>query len=442
MLRVVVTTTPLYGHVAPLLDVARALAGRGHEVTVLTGEEFRELVVRTGLAFAALPPAADIVHRHGRARRPRVIEGREAILETFVRPLPAQHLALRDVLASGAWDVVVSDAAFLGALPLVLGAPLDARVPVIGVSVTPLSLNSVDAAPFGSALQPGRTPRTRRRNRRIQWLLRHGPLRPLHTELDRILTRFGVAPGRVDYFDHTIYFDLTFQLAPAELEYPRREMPSTVRFVGPMLGASASAERPDWWGDLTDRTVVHVTQGTLDTDPHKLVLPAIRALEDEPVLTVVTTPVPEAELARALGGTLPRNTRVAPFLSYDELLPRVRAVVSNGGFGGVQHALRHGVPLVLAGDTEEKPEVAARVRHVGAGIDLRTGRPTPRQVRRAVRAVLSEPRYAAEAARVGRSIARLGDPATTVADAVEGAASVTVTSSRWETGDRPAAPLL
>ena len=36
-------------------------------------------------------------------------------------------------------------------------------------------------------------------------------------------------------------------------------------------------------------------------------------------------------------------------------------MVTNGGYGGVQLALAHGVPLVVAGNTEEKGEIAARV---------------------------------------------------------------------------------
>ena len=116
-----------------------------------------------------------------------------------------------------------------------------------------------------------------------------------------------------------------------------------------------------------------------------------------------------------------RNVRVAPFLPYNDLLPRVRVVVSNGGFGGVTQALRYGVPLVVAGDTEDKPEVGARVRRVGVGIDLRTGTPTPRQVRRAVRAVLSQPGYTDRAAGMERSIRRLKDPSSTIVDALEAA---------------------
>ena len=62
------------------------------------------------------------------------------------------------------------------------------------------------------------------------------------------------------------------------------------------------------------------------------------------------------------------------------LLPHVDAMVTNGGYGGVQQALAHGVPLVVAGDSEDKPEVAARVQWSGAGINLHTGRPSPAMV--------------------------------------------------------------
>jgi UDP:flavonoid glycosyltransferase YjiC (YdhE family) len=58
-------------------------------------------------------------------------------------------------------------------------------------------------------------------------------------------------------------------------------------------------------------------------------------------------------------------------------------MITNGGYGGVQHALRHGVPVIVAGETADKAEVAARVQYTGAGIDLGTARrprlPSPQQ---------------------------------------------------------------
>jgi UDP:flavonoid glycosyltransferase YjiC (YdhE family) len=75
------------------------------------------------------------------------------------------------------------------------------------------------------------------------------------------------------------------------------------------------------------------------------------------------------------------------------LLPSVDVMVTNGGYGAAQRALMTGVPLIVAGNTEDKPEVAARVEWFGAGVNLRTGIPTAAMVRRAVRQVLDDGGY-------------------------------------------------
>lgn len=59
----------------------------------------------------------------------------------------------------------------------------------------------------------------------------------------------------------------------------------------------------------------------------------------------------------------------------------------------MQMALAHGVPLVVAGTSEDKPEAGTRVACSGAGMNLRTAAPKPEQVRRAVDALLHQPRY-------------------------------------------------
>ncbi|CAI3796551.1 glycosyltransferase [Pseudarthrobacter sp. MM222] len=105
-----------------------------------------------------------------------------------------------------------------------------------------------------------------------------------------------------------------------------------------------------------------------------------------------------------LTGPLPDNVRVASYLPYDELLPKTDVLVTNGGYGGVQFALRHGVPLVVAGQTEEKPEVCARVAWSGTGINLRTNRPKPEAVAEAVRAVLADSSYREAGSRIGSAI--------------------------------------
>ena len=75
-------------------------------------------------------------------------------------------------------------------------------------------------------------------------------------------------------------------------------------------------------------------------------------------------------------------------------------MVTNGGYGAVQRALSTGVPLVVAGDTEDKPEVAARVEWCGVGVNLRTGTPSVTALRNAVRDVLGDASYRLAAERL------------------------------------------
>ena len=146
--------------------------------------------------------------------------------------------------------------------------------------------------------------------------------------------------------------------------------------------------------------MVHVTQGTLDNaDLGRLLVPAMAAMASDDVLVVATTGGPDPEPLRR---GLPDNVRLERFVPHDRLLPLVDVMVTNGGYGGVQQALAHGVPLVVAGDSEDKPEVAARVRWSGAGIDLRTGKPHPGTIARSVRQVLTDPSYKAAGPGPGR----------------------------------------
>jgi MGT family glycosyltransferase len=192
-----------------------------------------------------------------------------------------------------------------------------------------------------------------------------------------------------------------------------------VRFVGALGPPSPMrAPLPAWWDDLDgDRPVVLVTQGTVKVDPDNLLHPAIEALAGEDVFVVATTGGldPSPILARHAA----RNVRLERFVPFSDLLPHVDVVVTNGGYGGTQQALLHGIPVVVAGMTEGKNEVAARVRWSGAGIDLRTDAAAPGQVRTAVRTLLTDRSYRDRAKRLAAAYATHDGPRT-AATLVEG----------------------
>lgn len=137
-----------------------------------------------------------------------------------------------------------------------------------------------------------------------------------------------------------------------------------------------------------------VNQGTVAKDPDDLIAPTIKGLKHERML-VVAVPVEHGHL-----GELPANVRAEPFIPFDHLFPHVDVFVTNGGYGDTRCALAHGVPVVVAGATEDKMEVAARVEWAGAGINLRKKRPSPAQVRAAVKKVLANPVYRRIAERI------------------------------------------
>ncbi|MGZ4512735.1 MAG: glycosyltransferase, partial [Mycobacterium sp.] len=185
--------------------------------------------------------------------------------------------------------------------------------------------------------------------------------------------------------------DAIFQFSVSSFEYSLSDAPAALQFIGPLSATGSQAPLPDWWDDLDgNRPVVHVTQGTVaNADYGQLIAPTLCALAEEDVLVVVATGGRPLDTLPSL----PDNARAATYLPYDELIPRTAVYVTNGGYGGIQYALRYGVPIVATGGKEDKPEVGARVAWSGVGRRLRSERPTPRALRRNILSVLNQPHY-------------------------------------------------
>jgi UDP:flavonoid glycosyltransferase YjiC (YdhE family) len=169
---------------------------------------------------------------------------------------------------------------------------------------------------------------------------------------------------------------------------------------------------------------VFVTQGTVaNEDFDQLIGPTLAAMSDEPDILVVATM--GGRPADALRGPLPANARVAAYLPFDWLLPKVDVLVTNGGYGTVNQALALGIPLVVAGVTEDKAEVSARVAWSGTGINLRTQSPSVDVLRRAIEDVLHVSGFREAAARVAAEFAAI-DTETEVLRLVHAASTIAI----------------
>jgi UDP:flavonoid glycosyltransferase YjiC (YdhE family) len=439
MAKILVASMPFAGHVSPLGAVSAELVRRGHEVVAYTGAKYRDRFIRGGANWLPWIKATDFDDADLAATFPAIGDGKgmrgdRANVDYVLFGTAAGQIA--DIMAGAPYDLLVTDqVAFGGAIA---GQALG--IPWVTVAVTPLSLTSRHLPPVGTPWPPSPGPAARARDAVLRGLLSLVCRRMIDPRLNALRAGVGlgpVEPGRL--FDGIYSTDLVLAQGVPGLEYPRPDLPAHVHFIGRLAPPSpapttttaansatathsvaggssdAGGGLPDWWPELVAATtVVHVTQGTLDTNPDDLIRPTIAGLADRDVLVVLTTGGSDP----AGLGPLPANVRAASFIPHDLLLPEVDVMVTNGGWGGVLGALQAGVPLVVAGDSLDKPEGAHRVAWSGAGIDLRTGRPRPDRVAAAVDQLRTDPTFRARARELGAAMDAAGGT-TRAADLIE-----------------------
>lgn len=406
---ILICSTPVHGHVMPLLSVSRHLAQQGHRVRFLTGQRYADAVRGTGAEFLPLPTEADYddtdmnVSFPGRVGKSGVSGIRWDVSNIFLKPAPAQIRAVDEAITAEPVDVILIESMFIGAVGLLTRTRAE-RPAIVNLGIIPLGVESVDTAPFGLGVLPKPGPLGWIRNAALGVLTKKVIFGGVQREAEQILLEATGKKLDGFFMSGASRADAIVQFTVPGFEYPRRDLPDTVHFVGPLSRVRPSGgELPEWWSELDgSRPVVHVTQGTVaNTNYDELIAPTMTGLAEDDVLVVVST---GGRPLSTLPSPLPANVRAAEYLPYDKLLPLTDVLVSNGGYGGVHYALEHGVPLVVAGKTEDKAEVTARVGWTGAGVNLATNTPTAEKLRDGVRTVLGNDGYREASRRIGAEI--------------------------------------
>jgi UDP:flavonoid glycosyltransferase YjiC (YdhE family) len=416
MSKVLIAAAPLAGHAGPMLIVAEFLRRQGHDVLFSSSDFFREKAEARDLRFLPLVGNANYDYR----QLGELIPG----LRTFTSPIdlsnsyvkhmlgdriPDQYRGMRKIIDEENVDLVMTDVGFWGIFPLLLRN--EPRPPVISCGTTAPMWH--DPA-FSILTGPDETPEGLKRNLEHSRKWKEGRA-PADIYVNEVLQKLGAqVPGGFDLTD-TMYSlpDLFLQLGAEEFEFPRHNKRPNLRFIGPILPESKSQmEIPLSLDD--SKPVVFVTQGTLaNFDFDQLLNPALSGLAGEDVQVYATAGGGPVEAIVASG-----NSIVEGYIPYELILPKTSVFVTNGGYNGVQQALSYGVPVVSAGASEDKPQVCARVKWSGAGIDLETGAPTAEQISRAVIQVLRDPSYRDRAKVLGAAIAKT-NALKTIAEIVE-----------------------
>ncbi|MGP0102449.1 MAG: glycosyltransferase [Solirubrobacteraceae bacterium] len=387
------------GHAFPMIALGRALAARGHHVTLQTWRRWQQHVEAEGMDFAPAPEYQ--VFPQG----PEPLDFYEAVVHATHDTLPL----VREL----APDVVVAD---ILTLAPALAAELDGRPRATLIPhVHPHGAPGFPIYSLGARLP--RTAAGRALWRQAQRASDRG-LERGRVELNQTRARVGLAP--LDHVHGGISRQLALVATFPQLEYPR-VWPAHVHVVGPLMWEPPARDvelpRGGSGGVAPDAPLVLVAPSTAQDSEHTLLRAALRGLADAPVRVLATynRRLPPRSLS------VPANARVVDWVSYSRTMPHCDVVVCHVGHGTLVRALSSGCAVVACPAVGDMNENAARVAWAGAGVRVPRRFVTPRALRLAVERALGDPAIRARAREVA-AWAGKHDAGETAARLVEGLA--------------------
>ncbi|HEX9969751.1 MAG TPA: nucleotide disphospho-sugar-binding domain-containing protein [Acidimicrobiales bacterium] len=384
-MRALFVCQPAYGHFHPLVPLATACEDAGHDVAFAVSPSFVPMVEAAG--FEAIAAGLDWLESEPERAFPETAGMAPEELGPFLfMQVFLEHAA----------------AAMAGDLPAVCEQwSADLLVHESIEFGTPMAAERM-GLPWATVVVQATWPRSAW----MDWLA---------PALDRLRPDFGLPP---DPTLERLFAGLRLACHPPSFELagdPERWVPG-LRRLRP-VPYDGPQPPPPWLEELGggERPSVLVTLGTVFNRSGSDVLgTVVRALGEEPVDVVVA-----AGHAATDFGALPDNVRVEPWVPLSAAARVVDVVGGHGGWGTTTATLAAGKPSLVLPQGADQPDNAFRVAAAGAGLCLSRAEVTGEAVRAAVRELLEEPLYFANAQRLRRELEAMPSPAEVVPFLVE-----------------------
>ena len=414
--RIVLTTFGSLGDLHPYMAIALELQQRGHHPVIATSEIYRAKISDAGLAFHAvrpdLPPLADAGEIIAKVMAART--GPEYLFKNLLMPHLRENYQDLSEAVRGT-DLLVSHL-------VTFAGPVVAEktgVPWVSSVLAPISLWSAHDPPvlptvpglaftrsFGPSFNRGLMQLGRRVS--ASWV---APVQKLRTEL-------GLPRGRHPLFEGQHSPDLVLALFSATLAAPQPDWPPHTKITGfPFY------DRRDQSG------MAPGLARFLDAGPPPIVFTlGSSAVFDAGSFFEVSIAAAQQLGQRALlliGDDSNLHYRVLPpgiaafdYAPYSEIFPRAAAIVHQGGVGTTGQAMRAGKPMLVMPYSHDQPDHAARMTRLRIGLSIARHRYTTARAAAALGKLLSDPRFAKNAAEIGQRV-RAETGARAAADAIE-----------------------
>jgi rhamnosyltransferase subunit B len=351
------------GDVHPFVGLGLALRQRGHDVTVITGAYFENLVRRVGLDMVPLGSAQeflDVLHDPD-AWHP--LRSFNFIARYILKGLPMVYDAIAARYLPGETVVVAGSLAFGARV-----AQEKLGVPVVSMHLQPALFRSAYQTPVLPGLYlPDWYPRFLKRF--LFWL---GDTllidRALAPGLNDYRQQLGLPPVRriLTHWWHSPQRILA--LFPSWYAAPQPDWPPQTRLVGfPLYDERGVEELPAELGDFlaAGSPPLVFTPGSANVQGQDFFRAAVDACERLGRRGLLLTRFPEQ-----LPAPLPPAVRHFAFIPFSQVLPQAAALVHHGGIGTSAQALAAGVPQVVMPLAHDQFDNAERLRRLGVSRTL------------------------------------------------------------------------
>ncbi|HUC81325.1 MAG TPA: nucleotide disphospho-sugar-binding domain-containing protein [Flavisolibacter sp.] len=395
--KILFASFPGDGHFNPLTGLAVHLKAQGYDVRFYAASAYREKVEKMNLPYYPFVRARELdvnkideTFPERKNHKSQIAKLNHDTINVFIKQGPEFYADVKEIYQQFPFDLLVGDILFTG-IPFVTDLM---QIPTVGVGVVPITKNSKDLPPAGMGMLPSYTVFGRIKQSLLRFVAKNVLFAKSNKVMKEVFEEYGISVSADNIFDMMpAKCNIVLQSGTPGFEYKRSDMDPKYKYVGPLLPFTSKKARAKWHNEKLShyKKVVLVTQGTVEKDETKLLVPTLEAFRNTDYLVVVTTGGSKTEELRRQYNA--PNIIIEDYIAFADIMPYADVYVTNGGMGGVQLSIENKLPLVTAGVHEGKNEICARVGYFNLGVNLKTERPSPEQIRKAVEQVISNPAY-------------------------------------------------
>jgi MGT family glycosyltransferase len=409
--KILFASIPADGHFNPLTGLAKHLQATGYDVRWYSQDYYKVKLVKLQIPYYPFVHAPQINQLNFESyftervnQKSPAAKFRFDLEHCFIGPVKNMIKDIENIYAEFPFDLVVTDIMFFG-IPIIKAK---FKVPVIAAGVIPVAETSKDLPPVGLGLTPSGTAFGKMTQALMRLVSDVALFKKPNKLFKSLLQEYGAVVPEGNVFD-ILYrsADIVLQSGTPSFEYKRNDLGKNIRFAGALLPYTSNTNNTTWFDERLNKydKIVLLTQGTVEKDINKLLVPALEAFKNE-VNTLVVCTTGGSQTAVLKEKYPQQNFIIEDFIPFTDVMPYADVYITNGGYGGVLLGIENELPLVVAGLHEGKNEICARVGYFKYGINLKTETPKPKQLHKAVEEVITNPEYKQNIKRLGEEFAK------------------------------------